>query len=217
MLKSGPVLSALLVLFCTAAHAEGPSGQATVQEVKGEVWKVSRGKKQALKAGDTIRPGARLETGAKGTVVLVFDEAAVAVDPKTQVELGGGTSAPGEVSVRQGGLQAVIRKAKEQADQDRFVIRSRAAVMGVRGTALYVQTSKDKPDFLCVCKGQVEVRSRSGQSSTTVQTTAHNPTVIAEGDAEIESRISSTKEVPAEHMAGFDPLIERLEKLVSAE
>lgn len=124
---------------------------------------------RALQAGMELREGARIETGASGTVTLELgDGSRVALPPATAIEVKrlrafsrtGLTDAV--IGIGQGEVES--RVAPRGTGVGRFEIRTPSLVTGVRGTRFRVGT-EDGASQSAVLEGQVQARSRRGQQA----------------------------------------------------
>ncbi|AJG21843.1 putative peptidoglycan binding protein [Cupriavidus basilensis] len=124
---------------------------------------------RTLQAGMALREGARIETGAGGTVTLELgDGSRVTLPPATAVEVErlrafartGLTDAV--IGIGQGEVES--RVAPRGTGVGRFEIRTPSLVTGVRGTRFRVGT-EDGASQSAVLEGQVQARARGGQQA----------------------------------------------------
>jgi len=134
-------------------------------------WEGTAAKGQVpARVGDSLTPGTRLKT-AKRTVALVQVPARALLKVKPESELGVERDERGwQVELLRGGLMAQVDK---QPPREQFRVRTRTAVMGVRGTQFYASWNNDQPRsrkkagvdsplWACVREGEIEVKSVRG-------------------------------------------------------
>jgi ferric-dicitrate binding protein FerR (iron transport regulator) len=107
------------------------------------------------RVGTVIPAGGRVRTSAGAVVILETTEGArLKLKGASEIEIGDGEH-PG-ARLHRGGVFARIPKMK--GPRPAFRIRSKAAVMGVRGTEFYTAYGKsDSEVWMCVREGEVEV------------------------------------------------------------
>lgn len=150
-------LNTLLVfLLVTPLSAFG----AKVSFVKGDVS--VNGK--AASIGQNVSQGSRVKTGKKGHAVVELGTGReIKLDPSTSIRVARVTSKkkPITINLDRGGMIAKIKKGRKGKG---FVIRTKSATMGVRGTHFYAAVAKKKDVWMCVNEGSVEIKdNKSGQ------------------------------------------------------
>ncbi len=96
---------------------------------------------------------------------------------------------------------SILANTGKNADKPagRFSVKTRAAVMGVRGTTFFVRDDQASPLFFCPCEGKIEVTSTASKKSQWVASKHHEsrayvdpttgnltPTTDAEGHSDEE-------------------------------
>jgi hypothetical protein len=130
--------AAELVYFSGAVTVEGKAG------VKG----------QKLSEGQTLR------TGTEAAALVALDDGSrLKLNPESEVRLDH-FQATTELSLERG---AVFSEVRKQTGSRQFLVRTKAAVMGVRGTKFFAGFGKEKGGgadlWMCVNEGRVEVQS----------------------------------------------------------
>jgi len=125
-----------------AARVVGISGKALIRiESKGTSAKPS----QPLKIGDAIGPGATINTASDSSVkLLMSDHSIVDIGPSTlfkmdEYSLNGGSDRNVGLSMEYGKFRASVNQPV--GPKGKFTVRTRSAVMGVRGTEFIVASS----------------------------------------------------------------------------
>jgi hypothetical protein len=116
-----------------------------------------------VKAGDTVT------TFANGQIVFVVNRDAFLVRANSRVEVEGpvGSAALTGLRIVTGALMSVF------ASGERKTLRSGSATMGIRGTAVYVETGADK-DYICTCYGVAEIEPVDDPASREVVSTKYH-------------------------------------------
>lgn len=151
---------------------------------------------RALHPGDELKPGDQIQTGSPGSVkLLLTDRSIIDLGPSSkfklnQYELKNGENRNVEMSLSQGRLRNSVQTPVKKPG--RFIIRTGAAIMGVRGTEFIVSavpTDRELKTQVTVIHGTVEYTPQAGASGSMGppiqlnegrQLTAVNP-VSAEG------------------------------------
>ncbi len=143
------MVSSTLVSF--SAWSKEP--YARIVQVQGEVTTGGA----ALKVGDPLQEGAILKSGAGAHALFVVGKKQAALRLNENSELKLGTAQNAEFQLVRGAVGAHIRKASLGKKQ--FRMRTRAAVMGVRGTSFFVADREEKRIYFCPCEGKISVTS----------------------------------------------------------
>jgi hypothetical protein len=151
---------------------------------------------RALGAVEQYEPPPRLRLAVDGLAVAQLGSEGEAV-----LRAEGGTP---EIELKRGALHAYVRPSKGGVPaKPRFRIRTHAAVMGVRGTTLFV-SSRDT-DFVCVCHGDVEVVW--GARKREIRSRRHDAPVTVPADAAHDltpaREVVAHSDVDAAELAGF--------------
>jgi hypothetical protein len=116
-----------------------------------------------LKAGDSV------VTGPNGDVVFVVGRDAFMIRPESRVELlrRGNSPVLSGLRILSGRILSVFSRGR------RRTIEAVTATIGIRGTAVYVETGPDKT-YVCTCYGTVELASRGDPSARETIRTRHH-------------------------------------------
>ena len=116
----------------------------------------------AAKEGMQLQPGDVLNTSdLAGTIVILQNDSVktgIRLRPKTQLKFNPLDENAVVVDLQEGGALNITENPKNLPRP--FRIRTRTATMGVRGTGFYATAKSGQPEFLCVCTGKVELKSR---------------------------------------------------------
>lgn len=147
------LLSGLIaVLFASAAHAQTALGPVAgeVSFVSGLVRVESGGTGRVLGAGESVRQGDVLVTGASGHVhVRTVDKGLLALRPNSRayVEIFEyDAAAPAETRIRlrlESGVMRTVSGEGAQRARDKFRLNTPVAAIGIRGTDFTVSTTRD--------------------------------------------------------------------------
>jgi hypothetical protein len=148
--------------------ANSATMSATVIKAKPEAWVLPvEGPKRALRAGDMLLTGDRVETNAKGQVQLVLVDGTELVVKRNSLlilkKLGESGSGGTVLKLMRGLLQAAVRKVTIDALQ----VETMNSVCGVKGTRFQVEAEEGQSE-LKVLEGLVEMRSLDGGQSVMV-------------------------------------------------
>jgi len=169
------VLAAFLVSPAWAAPAKlvQLSGKAQITRAKGN---------EPAAVGALLVEGEAIATGKDGTAVLELDDGSqVKLVPSSRVAVSDLKNAR-ELRLEAGG---VFAKAQPQpAGKPTFRIRTRSAVMGVRGTQFFAALGRKKGAaerdvWMCVNEGQVEVETTAEKKKVAVN--AGQGVIVPEG------------------------------------
>lgn len=138
-----------------------PAQAATLLVASGEV---RLNGKTAL-AGAAVSAGDIVSTGPLSLALVELDDKSrLKLDSSSAVRIGEKTQS---ADLHRGGVIAKIRKAT--AGRRNFFIRTRSAVLGVRGTEFYTALHEGSGSlWMCVNEGQVEIRNPEAKSGVLV-------------------------------------------------
>ena len=208
-LVASAALGASLLLPKGAAAAQVKVLQGDVR-VNGK----KASKTSAIRAGDTV------ETARGARVVFVLGEDAFLLrgDSKLMLERtsGGQTRVVTGLRLLSGALLAAFAPAVRR-------IETPTATAGIRGTAVYVEASKEQTYF-CTCYGVVELRDKAGIERKTVISGYHTPNMVFANPAErgkmAEAEVKGHTDeelIMLERLAGrTSPLVKRNQKIKEA-
>jgi hypothetical protein len=142
--------------------------EAELLQLQGQVWRLQGDQRQPLVAGELLREGDRLQSGAQSSAVLRFvDGTRVLLRANSELDLQalrqqrqGGRSV---LALQAGGLDAEVPPAEKKLNRPRLELRSPVANLGVRGTRLRSQRLEGGAQTLEVIEGQVEASTAGGR------------------------------------------------------
>lgn len=154
----------------TTSDPEVPEVVGKVIMVKGKVWISSQagaslaslaslGKQEPakveLKEDGVIHSNDLILTGPDGQVKLVLGDkiAAILIKKDSIIRFTQTPDKDWVLDLAQGTLLSYVRH--EKLDQHRFQIKSKSALMGVRGTTFFIKDLPGKDLYLCTCDGFV--------------------------------------------------------------
>jgi hypothetical protein len=164
-LKRATVAGAAVALAGTRT-ASAASKSEGVARVRGDV----RINGATAKFGMSLKPGDIVTTGRRGELVVAVgsDAYLVRADARVQFESAGGTALIDSLRIFTGALLAVFRPG------DRKEIRTATALIGIRGTGIYVEAQANRT-YACTCYGEAElVPLADPQQAETVRTRRHD-------------------------------------------
>ncbi len=159
----------LVILLLVVSFAQA-SELASVMLIKGEATRANV--KEPLKVGDKVYPGQVIYTGPKSFIRLKFsDGIALQAGADSELHVYKKVGEATLVDLVKGSLLSHIRR-EAKSNKEKYRVKTREAIMGVRGTTFYthVPTGK-KPIFLCTCDGKLAVKHRGVER--VVETTNH--------------------------------------------
>ena len=148
---------ALALLLVRDALAQGRVEKG-IYRVRGDV----RVNGEPAKEGAQVRAGDSIETGADGEMVFVVNRDAMLVRRNSNV------------SLLADGLRAVTGAVLSVfASGQRKQIRTETAVIGIRGTAVYVEAERER-SYVCTCYGEASLEPLGDPASRETVRTSHH-------------------------------------------
>jgi len=139
-------MTLLILIFVTLApFAEAARNVAVVKILKGEVEVVKMGKSSKLKVQDWVEDGSVVKTAEKSFVKLIFiDKSQMNIGPGSEMKIekfSGKDS--GVIDLVKGKIRSQVTKDYLQMERDKskLFIKTKNAVMGVRGTDFMIATN----------------------------------------------------------------------------
>lgn len=130
------------------AHAGEPIGVAAI--VKGKVGKSFGGHNAFLHVGEKIEEGSIITTGAAGFAkIILLDQTQLVLGPNASLAMDKQVkNVPNSVTLLQGTVRSKVMKdplaqSSPERKKTRFVIRTKSATLGVRGTDFQVIYSRE--------------------------------------------------------------------------
>ncbi|MFW5745359.1 MAG: FecR domain-containing protein [Spirochaetota bacterium] len=135
------------------AVAQVPSSLGRVEHLEGGV----RINVVVADLGQQVEVGDWVQTGAKGTVDIVFDRANVfRLGSNTAAVLNLGESRQ-DVDLELGTMAAVFDKVRTLSGRGTFDVGTPTAVGGVRGTSFLFRILDSDTTYVCTCSGSLEL------------------------------------------------------------
>ncbi len=155
------LLGAAALLLVRDALAAG-NIERGVYRVRGE----ARINGAPAREGMDVKPGDGVTTAAGGEIVFVVNRDAFLLRANSRVEVGSG--AADVFRIVTGALLSVYQPGLPKT------LRAQTATIGIRGTAVYVESAADKT-YVCTCYGEAElVPDHDPAARETVKTAHHD-------------------------------------------
>lgn len=156
-----------------SSHLALGNGRIRVVELKGKATQLHGTTEAPLSAGAPLKSGSVIRVSKDSVIFVSLGHDVVA-------KIGGGSEATlievdgkdWELNLKNGIAAAAVRNPDKRPNH--FRLRTRSAVMGVRGTVFYVEAPPTGPVFVCTCTGTVAIDSSTGKSITTVTASHHD-------------------------------------------
>ncbi len=160
-----------------AADAE-TSG--TVIYVEGKVTlndkQIGTGEHVPAKSVIVTGPGSVCEiTFAQKNSIRINENTTVSVDFSQPVK---------ELDLEQGSVGSVLKNLGKLGNSDSFLVRTNVAVMGVRGTVIFVHADTDQT-YICDCNGTVYLRDADNKNQQTVKASHHKASVFTKENGKV--------------------------------
>jgi len=173
------VLALSLILF----SLEGNASEMVLTAVTGEVMVNGR----QVASGKKVRPGHVITTNVGKATLLMGKDSVVHIGSKTKFVVenyeANASNEVASVSMPYGKTRALIRK--RLGKNRKFKIRTRSAVMGVRGTHIFIDQpdATDTPSRFVTIEGsaQLSYRAEAGASTQTISLNANEGVEVAAG------------------------------------
>jgi hypothetical protein len=142
--------------------------------------------------GMEVKPGDAVATAAGGEIVFVINRDAFLLRANSRVEVGSGAAQV--LRIVTGALLSVYQPGQART------LRAQTATIGIRGTAVYVESAADKT-YVCTCYGEAElVPEYDPAARETVRTTHHDEPryIMAKGAPQMIMRAPVVNHTDAE-------------------
>ncbi len=169
-------------LFLLSQHSFSATKVAVVKMMRGKVEALSLGKSTPLKVDDWVEEGAVVKTGEKSFAKLIFtDKSQMNVGPSSELKIEKfSDKEAGVIDVVKGKIRSQVSKdylqMKDQ-DKSKLFIKTKNAVMGVRGTDFMITTNGQNTATV-LFEGQVVFNHLPEQG---VQTSAQLDEIVDRG------------------------------------
>ncbi len=115
--------------------------------------------------GMDVKPGDAVTTAAGGEIVFVLNRDAFLLRANSRVEVGSG--AANVFRIVTGALLSVYQPGQPKT------LRAQTATIGIRGTAVYVESAADRT-YVCTCYGEAELVPEHDPAARETVTTKHH-------------------------------------------
>ena len=115
--------------------------------------------------GMDVKPGDAVSTAAGGEIVFVVNRDAFLLRANSRVEVGSG--AADVFRIVTGALLSVYQPGQTKT------LRAQTATIGIRGTAVYVESSAEKT-YVCTCYGEAELVPQDDPAARETVKTSHH-------------------------------------------
>ncbi len=163
------MLKILFVLFITISLNAKEVGE--VLFVKGVV-KIKQNEKQIQAAkGQRFINRSLIETGNNALAVIsLVDGSKIKLNKNSKIVISVSSKSPTKVGIFKGSSFFNVLKSKISS-KDKFIVKTKNASIGVRGTEFFVSYGKDnaKDAWMCVNEGRVSVTPKDGKESVSVK------------------------------------------------
>lgn len=139
-------LKFLVVITCAFSFSAYAGNVAVVKLIRGEVDSINGGKTSRLKVDDWVSDGAVVKTAEKSFVKLVFiDKSQMNIGPASEMKIEKfDDKDSGVIDLVKGKIRSQVTKDYLQIqdkDKSKLFIKTKTAVLGVRGTDFMVSTN----------------------------------------------------------------------------
>ena len=139
---------------------------ATVKILKGTVESMTLGKTVLLKTKDTLPEGAVVKTSAKSFAQIeMIDKSILNVGPNTEMKITSFSEDTGVIDFVKGKVRAQVTKQQPGHGGSKMIIKTRVAVMGVRGTD-FVITGNEQATSSVLFEGEIVFNKLADHSLT---------------------------------------------------
>jgi hypothetical protein len=207
------ILAIILSANCFAAQ------KATVILVKGKVTALLPGAIEAIKVkkGQSLPEDTSVVTGAKSIVRLKFsDKSTMNLGPKSKVIVARMPSKkPNMINLLSGAMKAQVNKNSNKASKNKMIIKTRSAVMGVRGTKF--QTSFNPTNgntSLVTVEGNVAMVKRKEAPPKKIVEEKEVENQTTDSNSINEKVAEKIDEAPVSELDALDKALENTEDVV---
>jgi ferric-dicitrate binding protein FerR (iron transport regulator) len=162
------VISLSLAFFIGFSWTQVYAADASVVAVRGEAVAATAKGELRLKIGARVSDGDTVKTGDGGLLILAFsDGSRLKLKDSSQIVVhaaGTPESGPSGIDLVAGAVFALVTKHERQ----HFVVKTKTAVAGVRGTEFFTSVGEKDAFWLCVEEGAVDVTPTGAKVAMTV-------------------------------------------------
>lgn len=173
-----------LLAHCPAFAASPVIGK--VIDLSGQAWRVQGRFREPLSKGSELHDHDQVKTAKDAKVIArLGTDSAFLLKSDSAVDLHQTPKSDWRLDLKQGAILSRVTNPKNAPLH--FSVKTRSAVMGVRGTSFFLEVRANQPLFFCTCMGKVEV-SR-GRDSLIIESMHHDrPVLIQDGKEPLQSR-----------------------------
>lgn len=142
--------------------------------------------------GMDVKPGDAVTTASGGEIVFVINRDAFLLRANSRVEVGSG--AADVFRIVTGALLSVYQPGQAKT------LRAQTATIGIRGTAVYVESAADKT-YVCTCYGEADLVPVDAPAARETVKTAHHDQpryIMAKGAPQMITRAPVVNHTDAE-------------------
>jgi hypothetical protein len=176
------VALSLAFASCVPKSVKAPAAPAAA--IQGKVAYVEGSVKidgAVVEVGRTVAARTRVETGPASACDIVFNEKnAFRIGQNSLVTVDFTKSVP-EFDLEKGGITSVLRKLEKLAGKDSYLVRTKTAAAGVRGTSFCVWCDADST-YVCACNGAVHTVDAKGSNELELKAAHHVARVYSTKD-----------------------------------
>jgi hypothetical protein len=189
------LLTAALLTACQKQDAQNGNTPGPAAGLSGNVvyseGKVTLNNRQTS-TGDPVPTKSTMVTGPDSGCEIVFDHKnIIRINENTTVSLD--FSQPVKVlDLQQGGIGSVLKNLEKLAGTDSFLVKTNVAVMGVRGTVIFIHADEAET-YICDCNGVIYLRDKDNKNRQTVKAAHHAASVFTNENGKIVVRPGAMK------------------------
>ncbi|OFZ83410.1 MAG: hypothetical protein A2583_08555 [Bdellovibrionales bacterium RIFOXYD1_FULL_53_11] len=189
-MRKPSALPAITAIFLASA-ASASSGRIVL--LKGKAYKTVGGQSVYLKEGDAVDQGMQLTTmPASALKIMLQDKSQLSIGPDSSMRLDGTLASIPAISLVKGQLRAKIEASNRQ--KIKFILRTKSATMGVRGTEFQtVFNQQNNITAVVTMEGSVAMVKNTNETAAALRSNEAAAQILASDKAVAipEGRISS--------------------------
>lgn len=156
--------SLFILILASLSFSAFANAVGTVKILKGTVESMTLGKTVTLKANDSLPEGAVVKTHAKSFAQIeMIDKSILNVGPNTEMKIASFSQETGVIDFVKGKVRAQVTKQQSGDGGSKMIIKTRVAVLGVRGTD-FVITGTEQATSSVLFEGEIVFNKLSDQS-----------------------------------------------------
>ena len=152
-----------------AGKAEAVPARASMSYLEGEVTVDTK----AAAIGDLVALGATVKTAAQSLCEIVFNaKNLIRMSENTTLVFNPANLQSGS-ELQQGSLALVLKGLSAGSGGTGFIVRTRNAVAGVRGTSFFMKVEDSKTTYVCCCNGAIHLDDGAGAAVRDIEASHH--------------------------------------------